>query len=131
MRYDLFVVKLGVHTFPCDLSGSNRDPGSGLSSGELYLPVKRPPPTGRDSESAPAGFESLQEETLTRVKLVETDAELAQAREQLRLDRPMDCVVDTLICRGLDISVGLAYPHNLSDFPAVKQPNQKPTGTLN
>ena len=54
----------------------------------------------------------------TRVELVECDPELPQAREELRLDLPVDRVVDALVGRGVDAPVRLADADHFRDFPA-------------
>ena len=53
----------------------------------------------------------------TRVELVESDTELAEAGEELRFDLAMNRVVDTLVDRGLDIALRLADADNLGDLP--------------
>ena len=55
----------------------------------------------------------------TRVKFVEGDAELAQAREELGLRLAVDGVVDALVGRRLDVPVGAADADDLRNFPAV------------
>ena len=73
-------------TLPCIFAGSKREPGSTCWSGELYLPVKNPPPT--ESVIMRIQAERVSMALLTGVELVETDAVLAQAREELRLYLP-------------------------------------------
>ncbi len=57
--------------------------------------------------------------SLTRVELIERDAELAEAREKLGLDFAVDGIVDALVCRGLDVPVRSADSHDLRDLPTV------------
>ena len=56
----------------------------------------------------------------TGVKLVEGDAELAQAGEELRFGLAVDGVVDALVRRRLDVAVRAADAHHLGDFPAAR-----------
>ena len=58
-----------------------------------------------------------EEPAAERVELVERDPELAQAREQLRLDLAVDRVVDPLVRRRLDVPVRLADADDLGDLP--------------
>ena len=53
----------------------------------------------------------------TRVELVERDAELAEAWEELRLNFATDGIVRTLIDGGLDIPIGLANLNDLRNLP--------------
>ena len=79
-----------------------------------------------------------EEAAAERVELVEGDAELAEAGEELRLDgtvliisipilrgavenhRPMNRVVDALVYRRLDVAVGLADADDLGDLPTER-----------
>ena len=54
----------------------------------------------------------------TGVVLVERNAELAQTREQLRLDLAVHRVVDALVYRRLDVPVCLADSYNFNHLPA-------------
>lgn len=56
---------------------------------------------------------------LTRVELVERDAELAEAWDELGLDLAVDGIVDALVRRGLDVPVRSADLHDLRDFPTA------------
>ena len=84
--------------------------------------MKNPPPTACVflRVSAPARRRRRWRAGLrTRVELVEGDAELAQAREELGLRLAVDGVVDALVGRRLDVPVGAADADDLRDFPAV------------
>ena len=65
----------------------------------------------------PASRPQAKASTLTRVELVERDAELAQAGKELGLDLPVDRVVDALVRRRLDVPVLAADVHDLRDLP--------------
>ena len=83
--------------------------------------MKNPPPTVRVflRVSTPAHrCRRLRARLRTRVELVEGDAELAQAREELRLDPAVDGVVDPLVRRRLDVTVRLADADDLRDLPS-------------
>ena len=60
-----------------------------------------------------------EEPAAERVELVERDAKLAQAREELGLDGAVDGVVDALVRGGLDVPVRLADADDLCDLPSV------------
>ncbi len=55
----------------------------------------------------------------TWVELVKRDPELAETREELGLDGALDRVVDPLVDRRLNVSVGLADADDLCDFPSA------------
>ena len=58
--------------------------------------------------------------TRTRVELIKRDAELAEAREELRFNLAVDGVVDALVRRRLDVAVCAADAHHLGDFPPAR-----------
>ena len=53
----------------------------------------------------------------TRVELVESDTELAEAGEELGFDLAMNRVVDTLVHSWLYPAIGAADPHDLGYLP--------------
>ena len=83
--------------------------------------MKNPPPTATrppDSFSGRSWTQETQEETeRTRVKLVERDPKLAQAREELRFNFPLDRIVNALVRRRLDVPILAADAHHLRDLP--------------
>lgn len=127
-------------TFPWTFSGSNLEPDSTLSSRDLYLPVKKPPPTSTFGLIFSVINLLLFNAILTGVEGVELDTELPQAREKFRFGLatfqtdtsesfcfpskcyalPVNRIVDSLVDRRLDIPLGLADTNNLRDFPPIR-----------
>jgi len=57
---------------------------------------------------------------LTWVEGVELDAIFPKGREKLHFNRPVDCVINALIDRGLNVAICFADPNDFSNFPAEK-----------
>lgn len=101
-------------TFPCVLSGSNRDPASTASLAELYLPVKNPPPTTQTLDT-----DDYLQTMPTWVEFIETDAKFSKARKQFGFDSTVYSIVYSLIRRGLNIAICFADADYFCDLPSA------------